>query len=165
MAEHEFKIGDEVWVRGKIDSVDSEDARQPCRVSVLSGGYTDTEEIWPNASVIHPAPPAATSHKPFMAKLKPDGSWVAAPAGLRSDKTLAVHLATPNHQAEAIPAIWRPVFEAEPARFDLVDVEPETPESIAIDFIGKVAMGSTIHSAAAAGVLDRISKMKEAAKA
>ena len=165
MPEHEFKVGDDVWVRGKIDSVDSEDARQPCRVSVLSGGYTDTEEIWPNASVIHPAPPAATSNKPFMAKLKSDGSWVAAPAGLRSDKTLAVHLATPNHQAEAIPAIWRPVFEAESARFDLVDVEPETPESVAIDFIGKVASGATIHSGDAVRALARIGQMKEAAKA
>lgn len=136
MSEHEWKKGDEAWVRGEVVEVDTEDDDAPCRIKVE--GFPTTS--WPPRSEIRPAPPEPAGGKPFRVKGRSGVTWLKSIIGLNSSPSrIAGHYTLAEDDAFPFPPHWRPVFAAEPDRFEIVDVEPETPESIAFAALDRIA--------------------------
>lgn len=126
----EFKVGDEVWVRGTIDTIDSKDDDRPYGINVPYGDHEcEYENIWPHASALRPAPPEPAGGRPFRVRLvNYRDRWASAYYGLATDRSALIGSSTREAEAAEFPACLRQVFAAEPDHFEIVD-EPEPAET------------------------------------
>ena len=113
----DYKIGDMVWVRGKITDVDAADDNHPVEVDNYD---------WPAVQHIRrddPRPPVPPAGK-FRVRDRNDRTWLMAVDGLNSSPSRIVARWTSlRSKAFIFPPHWHWVFAAEDDRFEIVLVD------------------------------------------